>query len=88
MSASHPHASTHSDGDAIGDSLADLMTLLDIDGDGETSAATDAVLILRYLDGIRGRSLIAGALGPNATRTTAAEIEVRIRSLIPAGARP
>src|SRR5207249_2576161 len=58
--------SSRTDMAAIGGYLEDLRPLLDIDGDGEISASTDAVLILRYLDGIRGEALIAGSLGPNA----------------------
>jgi len=79
---------SRSDGPAIGDYLDDLRPMLDIDGDGETSAATDAVLILRYLDGLRGEALIAGAVGPNATRTTAAEIEAWLLRLMPGEALP
>jgi hypothetical protein len=32
-------------------------------------------LILRYLFGLRGAALIDGAIGPGASRTTAADIE-------------
>jgi hypothetical protein len=67
----------------IADYLDDIRPMLDIDGDGETDAATDGMLILRYISGVRGAELIDGAIGPNATYTTAAEIEARIGSLIP-----
>ena len=48
---------------------------LDIDGNGEVTALTDGLLLLRYQFGFRGTSLIQGALGNNATRDTAEAIE-------------
>jgi len=42
---------------------------LDIDANGQVSALTDGVLLVRYLFGVRGTALTQGALGPNATRT-------------------
>lgn len=67
----------------LGDYLVDIKPVLDIDGNGQADASTDGVLILRYLFGLRGASLIAGAVGPGATRMTAASIETRISSLYP-----
>lgn len=46
----------------------------DIDGDGSTRFTTDGILIMRYLFSFRGDQLIAGAVGDDATRTTAEEI--------------
>jgi hypothetical protein len=43
----------------------------DIDGNGTVDAATDGVLIMRYMLGLRGDTLIAGVLGVGATRNTA-----------------
>lgn len=51
---------------------------LDIDGNGATSAATDGLLLMRYLVGLRGASLTAGALGAGATRTAPADIATYI----------
>lgn len=50
---------------------------LDIDGNGVAEAATDGMLVLRYLLGIRGSALIANAVAvsPTPTRMTATEIE-------------
>jgi hypothetical protein len=48
---------------------------LDIDGNGAADALTDGILIIRYLFDFRGNPLIDGAVAPNATRTTAADIE-------------
>lgn len=42
---------------------------LNVDGNFRVEAATDGVLILRYLLGLRGSALTAGALGANPTRT-------------------
>jgi hypothetical protein len=46
---------------------------LDIDGNGEADALTDGILILRYLFGFRGATLIDGAVAPDCTRCTAPE---------------
>lgn len=51
---------------------------------GQTACAyTDGLVILRYLLGLRGDSLIADAVGPGATRVTAADIEAYIQLLMP-----
>ena len=55
----------------------------DIDGNGRVDALTDGLLILRYLFGLRGAALIAGAVDPAATRKTAPDIETYIQSLLP-----
>lgn len=58
-----------------------IRPALDIDGNGATDALTDGLLIIRYLLGIRGPSLISSAIGPNATRASAVDIEARILEL-------
>lgn len=63
--------------------LEDIRPKLDIDGNGQATASTDGLLLLRYLFGLRGQQLIAGAIGPGATRTSAAEIEAYISGLMP-----
>jgi hypothetical protein len=67
----------------VGNYLTDIRPLLDIDGNGQADASTDGLLIIRYMFGLRGASLIAGAVGPNAIRTTAAAIETQLQSLMP-----
>lgn len=62
--------------------LVDLMPLLDVDGNGQADAATDGVMVLRYLFGLRGAPLTAGVMGAGATRTSP-EIEAHILSLMP-----
>lgn len=51
------------------------MCSMDIDADGKTLPATDGLLMTRYLMGIRGTALTAGALGVGAARTAPADIE-------------
>lgn len=53
----------------------------DIDGNGVVDALTDGLLLLRWQFGLRGASLIAGAVDPNATRNTAPLIEAYLAGL-------
>ncbi len=63
--------------------LMDMSPLLDIAGNGRIDAATDGVLLLRYLLGLRGEALIANALGSNARRGQSSEIESYLQALAP-----
>jgi hypothetical protein len=67
--------------------LASLGTALDIDGNGTIDAATDGLLILRYLLGFRDAALISDAVGtcpPMGTcRTTAPAITAYLQLLAP-----
>ena len=45
-----------------------LILRLDIDGDGESKPLTDGLLLIRYLFGFSGDSLISGAIGTGAER--------------------
>ena len=47
---------------------------LDVDKNGEVTALTDGIMIIRHLFGYTGTNLTAGATGPNAMRTIANEI--------------
>jgi hypothetical protein len=47
-------------------------TNYDIDGDGHYDALTDGLLMIRYMSGLRGAPLTAGAMSANATRSAAA----------------
>jgi hypothetical protein len=62
--------------------IASVLASLDVDGNGSVEALADGLLLLRYLFGFRGPTLIAGAVGGGATRTTAAAIESYIASLL------
>jgi hypothetical protein len=66
------------------ESRIDLLgDLADVDGSGNVDALTDGLLTLRYLFGLRGSALVSGVIAPNATRTTAAEVEAHLEGLTP-----
>jgi hypothetical protein len=69
--------------EAITGYLTDADSELDIDGDGESKPLTDGLLLIRYLFGFSGDSLISGAIGEGAERDTADEVEAYIRERIP-----
>jgi len=69
--------------EAISSYLSDADSELDIDGDGQSKALTDGLLLIRYLFGFSGDSLTEGAIGENAQRTNAEEIEGYIRERSP-----
>lgn len=65
-------------------SLATLtQQTLDIDGNGSIDALTDGLMIMRYMMGVRGADLTVGITGAGATRTTPAQIEAYLATLIP-----
>jgi hypothetical protein len=55
----------------------------DIDSSGQVDALTDGLLLLRYLFGLRGDSLIAAVVAETAERSTAVAIEGYIQAAIP-----
>ena len=54
----------------------------DVDANGAVEALTDGMLLIRYLLGVRGDALTAGALGNCASRTLAADIEAHIAARV------
>ncbi len=60
-----------------------LGDLTDIDGNGDIDALTDGLLILRYLFGLQGDTLINGVVADDATRRTAEDIEAHLETLMP-----
>ena len=56
---------------------------LDVDGNGKYDALTDGLLILRFMFGIDGESLILGTVAADATRQTSDEIEAQIQLIRP-----
>ncbi|MDP6153446.1 MAG: SdrD B-like domain-containing protein, partial [Phycisphaeraceae bacterium] len=56
---------------------------LDVDGNSTPAALTDGLLIIRYLAGFRGQALISDAVAPDATRTTAGQIEALLEIASP-----
>nr|MBP8296882.1 Ig-like domain-containing protein [Burkholderiales bacterium] len=63
--------------------LDNIAPQLDIDGNGLADPRTDGLMVVRYLFGLRGTSLIQGAIGTGAKRTTAPQVESYIRALLP-----
>ncbi len=60
--------------------LTSLLPLLDVDGDSSVRGTSDGLLILRYMLGLRGAALLAGAaVGP----ATALQVETAIGRLMP-----
>jgi hypothetical protein len=55
----------------------------DIDNSNEVDALTDGLLLLRYLFGLRGDSLITAVVAETAERSTATAIESYIQAAIP-----
>jgi len=70
--------------EAIAGYLTDANSELDIDADGESKPLTDGLLLIRYLFGFSGDSLISGAIGSGAERDTAEEVEAYIQERVPA----
>ena len=69
--------------EAIAGYLTDAVSELDIDGDGESKPLTDGLLLIRYLFGFSGDSLVSGAIGSGAERDTAEEVEAYIQERVP-----
>jgi len=63
--------------------LDDIRPVFDVDGNGVADALTDGLMLIRYLFGLRGPALISGAIGAEASRATAQDIETYIQSLMP-----
>jgi hypothetical protein len=68
---------------AIAASLDNMRSALDVDNDGVVNALTDGILIIRYMSGMRGAALIAGAIGAGANPGTSTAIAARIQALMP-----
>ena len=69
--------------DAIKTRLQTIESILDIDDDTEILPLTDGLLILRYLFGFNGQSLISGAVSEQGSRQDADSIEAYLDSLMP-----
>jgi hypothetical protein len=57
------------------------LAVLDVDGDGSIAALSDGLLILRFMFGFGGATLVSGAVAPGCTRCTAPAIESYLESL-------
>lgn len=58
--------------------LEEGNAFLDIDGDGEGRPLTDGLLLLRYLFGFRGDTLINNAVGADASRSSSEQLSTYI----------
>jgi glucose/arabinose dehydrogenase len=74
---------TRCDAAAIAAYIDQIRAGLDVDGNGQTDALTDGLLIIRYLFGFTGTALTDGAVGDGCTRCTAAEISTYCATLVP-----
>ena len=63
--------------------IASMMAIADIDGNNQVDALTDGLLLLRSLFDLTGDSLISGAVGNGATRTTESQIGQYIDTYMP-----
>jgi hypothetical protein len=69
--------------DATSAEVTIITTNLDVDANGEATALTDGVLIVRYLFGVTGTQLTDGALGTGALRTDPDEIIAFLEPALP-----
>ena len=76
-------SATYTDSAKIAERIDASTEELDVDGDGDTQALTDGLLIIRRLFGFSGDSLISGAVSLTATRSDPDEIAAYIDSLMP-----
>jgi hypothetical protein len=74
---------SRSDAESITNYLSAAKSELDVDGDGDTKPLTDGLLVIRYLFGFRGESLVAGAVSDTATRKSAEVIEPYLEARVP-----
>jgi len=74
---------TRTSSEEIKDYLGSFEAELDIDGNGETKALTDGLLLIRYLFGFTDDSLISNAVGEGATRSSSGDIEAYIEARVP-----
>lgn len=63
--------------------LTDADSQLDIDGDGKSKPLLDGLLLIHYLFGFSGDSLVSGAIGSDAARNTAEAVEAYIKERVP-----
>ena len=63
--------------------IATVLSISDIDADGNVDALTDGLILLRYLFGLGGESLLNSAVSSEATRTSATAIEAYIEQYMP-----
>ena len=63
----------------------DAGDALDVDGNGETEALTDGILVTRFLFGFSGQTLTQGAVGQGASRSSPDAIASHLEQFQPSG---
>ena len=58
-------------------------TTFDIDQNGSVDALSDGLILLRYFFGLRDDALVNDVVSPDASTTSAADIEAYIESHMP-----
>ena len=61
-----------------------ILTIADIDGNGDVDALTDGLILLRYLFGLEGEMITNQAVGPSANRTSNEDIQAYLEAYMPA----
>ena len=72
---------TYTDATDIESRITGLGNRLDIDDNGNIDALTDGLIVLRYLFGLTGDTLVKGVVAADANRVSAAEIEAHMAVL-------
>jgi hypothetical protein len=83
VSAALGNAPLRTSPDAIEARLTNMLPLLDVDQNGRADSSTDGLVILRFLLGFRGDTLVIGAIGNGARRIDPVEIANHLQSLMP-----
>ncbi len=63
--------------------IENAANIIDIDGDGEFSALTDGLLLLRYLFDLSGQNLISDVISPTAIRNSVDQITQHLEQYMP-----
>ena len=67
----------------VEESINKALVIADIDNDGQVDALTDGLLLLRYLFGLEGESLVNGAVSYEGTRVSIEEIQEHLQKHMP-----
>ena len=73
---------TYSSSADIESRIANLGNIIDIDGNGNIDALTDGLIILRYLFGIRGETMLSGVTATDSVRSTVVDVESYLERVI------
>jgi spore coat protein A len=79
--AYHCHILEHEDHEMMRQFQVSAPPALDVDGNGRYDALTDGLLLLRWLFGFRGQTLVFGAVGNECTHCDAPAIEAWLEAM-------